>query len=65
MKNNPQRQHPVQDVLNFMSINVGRGSTTQDIALVRGCELRVDVLLIQEPWWSDRTKTHPYNDLHL
>lgn len=43
----------------------GKGGSTQDIALTRACELRIDVLLLQEPWWSERTKTHPYYDLHL
>ncbi|KHJ31232.1 putative eka-like protein [Erysiphe necator] len=28
-------------------------------------ENSTDVLLIQEPWWSNRTKTHPYYDLYL
>ncbi|POS81933.1 hypothetical protein EPUL_005573, partial [Erysiphe pulchra] len=31
----------------------------------RACELRVDILLIQEPWWSNSTKTHPYFNLFL
>ncbi|POS81841.1 hypothetical protein EPUL_006083, partial [Erysiphe pulchra] len=35
-----------------------------DIALARACELMIDFLLIQEPWWSNRTKTHPYYDLY-
>ena len=65
MKGNPKGCYPLQDVLNFMSINVGRGGTTHDIALARASELRIDVLLIQEPWWSSRTKTHPYFDLYL
>ncbi|POS82999.1 hypothetical protein EPUL_003800, partial [Erysiphe pulchra] len=42
-----------------------RGENIQDIALARGCELKTDVLLIQELWWSDRTKIHPFYDLHL
>ncbi|KAI0994593.1 hypothetical protein K3495_g13588 [Podosphaera aphanis] len=53
------------DVLNFMSINVGRGGTTHDIALARASELKTDVLLVQEPWWYNRTKSHPYFDLYL
>lgn len=65
MKDNPKGQYPLQDVINFLSINVGRGSASQDIAMARACELRIDVLLIQEPWWSSRTKTHPYYDLYL
>ena len=65
MKGNPQGCYPLQDVLSFMSINVGRGGATHDIALARAGELRIDVLLIQELWWSDRTKTHPNFDLHL
>ena len=48
-----------------MSINVGRGGTTQDIALARACELELDVLLIQEPWWSGCTKSHPIFDCHI
>ena len=65
MKGSPQGCLPLQDVINFMSINVGRGGTTQDIALSRACDLRIDVLLIQEPWWSNCTKTHPYYELYL
>ncbi|KAI0996528.1 hypothetical protein K3495_g11653 [Podosphaera aphanis] len=45
-----------------MSINVGRGGATHDIALSRAYELGVDVLLIQEPLWQKSTKTtksHP------
>ncbi|KHJ36182.1 putative eka-like protein [Erysiphe necator] len=41
------------------------GGITQDIALARACELKIDVLLIQEPWWSERTKRHPFYDLYL
>ncbi|KAI0996535.1 hypothetical protein K3495_g11648 [Podosphaera aphanis] len=48
-----------------MSINVGRGDTTHDIALARACELQLDILLIQEPWWSGRSKSHPYFDCHI
>ncbi|KAI0994152.1 hypothetical protein K3495_g14029, partial [Podosphaera aphanis] len=40
-----------------MSINLGRGGATQDIALFRAYELGVDVLQIQEPVWQKRTKT--------
>ena len=65
MKSNSKSCYPLKDVINFMSINVGRGGTTQDIALARACELRIDVLLIQEPWWSNCTKTHPFYDLYL
>ena len=65
MKGNPKGCNPLQDVINFLSINVGRGSASQDIAMARACELRIDVLLIQEPWWSGRTKTHPNYDLYL
>ena len=52
-------------LLRFMSINVGRGGQTQDIALSRAYELNLDVLLIQEPWWSERTKSHPFFDCHI
>lgn len=65
MKGNPKGCYPLHDVLIFMSINVGRGGTTQDNALARACELKIDVLLIQEQWWSNRTKTHPYFNLYL
>lgn len=65
MKGNSKGCYPLQDVIHFLSINVGRGSASQDIALARACELKTDVLLIQEPWWSSRTKTHPYYDLYL
>lgn len=46
--------------LRFMSINVGRGGTTHDIGLARVCELHIDILLIQEPWWIGRTKSHSF-----
>lgn len=48
-----------------MSINVGRGGTTQDIALSKACDLRIDLLLVQDPWWPNCTKTHLYFDLYL
>ncbi|KAI1002492.1 hypothetical protein K3495_g5712, partial [Podosphaera aphanis] len=51
-----------------MSINVGRGGATQDIALSRAYELGVDVLLIQKPLWRKRTKTtksHPGYTCHI
>ena len=65
MNGNPQGCQPLHDVLNFTSINVGRGGTTQDIALARAGEIRIDVLLVQEPWWSERTKSHPGFVCHL
>ncbi|KHJ30373.1 putative eka-like protein [Erysiphe necator] len=40
-------------------------SQTGDIALSRACDIRIDVLLVQEPWWSNCTKTHPCFDLYL
>ena len=57
-------QNPHQ-FLRFISINVGRGGITHDIALARPCELQLDVVLIQEPWWSGRTKSHPFFDRHI
>lgn len=65
MKDDLKSRHPHQRYLKFMSINVGRGGTTQDITLARACELELDVLLIQEPWWSGCTKSHPYYDRHV
>ncbi|KAI0992506.1 hypothetical protein K3495_g15679, partial [Podosphaera aphanis] len=65
MKGDLQGRQPLPQSLKFMSINVGRGGTSHDIALARGCELQLDVLLIQEPWWSERTKSHPYFDRHV
>lgn len=65
MKGNQNGCYPLQDVLNFMSINVGRGVTTHDIALARASELKTDFLLVQEPWWYNTTKSHPYFDLYL
>ncbi|POS88253.1 hypothetical protein EPUL_000078 [Erysiphe pulchra] len=50
--------------LKFMSINVGRGGITQDITLARACELKVDVLLVQEPWWVGQAKSHPFFERH-
>ncbi|POS84365.1 hypothetical protein EPUL_003072 [Erysiphe pulchra] len=35
------------------------GGSTHDVALSRVYELDVDVILIQEPWWSNITKSHP------
>ena len=64
MKGELQFRRPSQP-LKFMSINVGRGGTTQDIALDRACELHIDVLLIQKPWWSGLTKSHPFFERHL
>ena len=62
MKGDLQSRPPAPHALKFMSINVGRGSATHDIALARAYELEIDVLLVQEPWWSERTKTHPHFD---
>ena len=50
-----------------MSINVGRGGQSHDIALSRADELGVDVVLIQEPLWNNatkETKSHPGYDCH-
>lgn len=58
----PSRLSPT---INFLSINVGRGGSTHDIALSRAFELDVDVILIQEPWWSNITKSHPAFDCHV
>lgn len=55
----PSRPPPT---LSFMSINVGRGGPTHNIALSRAYELGVDVVLIQEPRWNLRSKetiSHP------
>ena len=65
MKDTPQNHRSPHPIISFMSINVGRGGTTQDIALARACELKVDVLLIQEPWWAGQTKSHPFYERHL
>ena len=65
MKGDQRNPHPPENLLKFMSINVGRGGVTHEIALSRACELQIDVLLIQEPWWSGSTKSHPYFDRHL
>ncbi|KAI0992951.1 hypothetical protein K3495_g15233 [Podosphaera aphanis] len=51
--------------LRFMSINVGRGSAAHDIALSRACDLQLDFLLVQEPWWAGCTKSHPYFNRHI
>lgn len=51
-----------------MSINVGRGGQTQDIALARAFELGIDVVLVQEPLWNKQkntTKDHPGYNYHL
>ena len=55
-------------MISFMSINVGRGGQTHDIALSRAYELGVDVVLIQEPSWkkaTKETKSHPGYDCHI
>lgn len=65
MKGPSQARQPPLYFLKFMSINVGRGGSAHDIALGRACDLQLDILLIQEPWWSGRTKSHPYFDRHI
>lgn len=64
MKGDPQGRSHLSHSIHFMSMNVGRGDTTHDIALARACELELDFLLVQEPWWSGCTKSHPYFDRH-
>lgn len=51
--------------IKFMTINVGRGGITYDIALAFACELQLDILLILELCWSGRTKSHLFFDGHL
>lgn len=65
MKGDLLSRPPTPHALKSMSINVGRGSATHDIASARAYELKIDFLLVQEPWWSDRTKTHPHFDRHI
>lgn len=65
MKGNQNGCYPLQDVINFMSTNIGKGGTTHDIALARASELRIDVLIVQEPWWYNSTKSHPHYELYL
>ncbi|POS81658.1 hypothetical protein EPUL_006442, partial [Erysiphe pulchra] len=65
MRGDPSGRRSLHHSVRFMSINVGRGSSTHEIALARACELQLDVLLIQEPWWSGRTKSHPFFDRHI
>lgn len=51
-----------------MSINVGRGGSTQNIALARAFELGIDVVLVQEPLWNKQkntTRDHPGYTYHL
>ena len=36
-----------------------------DISFSREHALGVDVVLVQEPWWSERTKAHPHFDRHI
>ena len=51
-----------------MSINVGRGGSTQNIALARAFELGINVVLVQEPLWNKQkntTKDHPGYTNHL
>lgn len=50
MNDSYQDRHPPLNYLKFMSINVGRGGPTHDIALAHACEFKIDVLLVQEPW---------------
>lgn len=68
MKGAPRAPFCLLPTLNFMSINVGRGGSTQDIALSRAYELGVDVLLIQEPLWNKKakeTRSHPGYTCHI
>lgn len=65
MKGNQNGCYPLRDMLNLMSINFGRVETSHDIALARASQLGIDVLSIQELWWSNRTKTYPYYDIYL
>ena len=65
MKGDQQGRQSPQPILRFMSINVGRGGKTHEIALARACELQLDILLVQEPWWLGFTKSHPYFDRHI
>lgn len=65
MSGNLQGYHPLQDILNFLSINFERWDTTQYIPLARAYDIRIYVLLVQEAWCSSRTKTHSNHDLHL
>ena len=65
MKGDPKGRQSSQQLLRFMSINVGRGGAAHDIVLSRACELQLDIVLIQEPWWSRHTKSHPYFDRHI
>lgn len=44
---------------------MGRWGTTYEIALARVCVLRLDVLLIQGPWWPGYTESYPYFDCHI
>lgn len=61
----PQGDQPPLHLLNYMSINVGGGGTAYDINLARVCEFQFDVLFIQEPSWSGRTKSYHFYDCHL
>lgn len=47
--------------INFLFINLGKGGTTHDIALSPAYELNIDIVMIWELWWSNRTKSHTYN----
>ncbi|POS82964.1 hypothetical protein EPUL_004832 [Erysiphe pulchra] len=73
VSNNDQTVNPTKEVtiyegfsptINLLSINVGRWDSTHDLALSRAYELEVDILLIQEPWWSGKTKSHSGFDCH-
>ncbi len=62
MKGAPRVPLRLPPTLNFMSVNVGRGGPTQDIALSRAYGLGADIVLIQEPVWNKHTKatvSHP------
>ena len=59
MKGVPLDRVPFLSKLRFMSINVGRGVPPHGIALSRAHEKGLDVVLVQESWWSSQTKSRP------
>lgn len=64
MKSSLQAPSRLSPAINFLSIKVDRRGSTHDVALSRAYELEIDILLVQEPWWSSKTKSYPGFDCH-
>lgn len=59
----PKESSTHQKPSKIHSYQCGKGGSTLDIALDWAVKLKLDVLRMQEAWWSGRTKSYPYLDL--